>query len=56
MAGGCEGYWQETGVAGVPVRYCRCGTGSPVVILHHDIGCPDRMRTSPRRFRAPTMC
>ncbi|MCY4500237.1 MAG: hypothetical protein OXE57_01555, partial [Alphaproteobacteria bacterium] len=42
MAGGCEDYWRETGVAGVPVRYCRCGTGSPVVILHHDIGCPDR--------------
>ena len=42
MAGGCEGYWRETGVAGVPVRYCRCGTGSAVVILHHDIGCPDR--------------
>ncbi|MCY4502976.1 MAG: alpha/beta hydrolase, partial [Alphaproteobacteria bacterium] len=42
MAGGCEDYWRETSVVGVPVRYCRCGTGSPVVILHHDIGCPDR--------------
>ena len=29
MAGGCEGFWQETGVAGVPVRYCRCGSGQP---------------------------
>ena len=43
MAGGCDDYWRETSVAGVPVRYCRCGTGSPVVILHHDIGCPERM-------------
>lgn len=42
MTGGCEGYWRETGAAGLPVRYCRCGSGSPVLILHHDIGCPDR--------------
>ena len=43
MAGGCDGYWREASAAGVPVRYCRCGAGSPVVILHHDIGCPERM-------------
>ncbi len=42
MAKGCESYWRETKVAGVPVRYCRCGAGSPMLILHHDIGCPDR--------------
>ena len=42
MTGGCEGCWREAGVAGVPVRYCRCGGGRPVLILHHDIGCPDR--------------
>ncbi len=39
----CGGDWREAVAAGVPVRYCRCGSGSPVLILHHDIGCPERM-------------
>ncbi len=42
MAEACDGFWREAEAAGVALRYCRCGEGKPVVILHHDIGCPER--------------
>jgi len=37
--------WSETvsEVAGVKLHVARAGSGSPVVVLHHDIGSPDRL-------------
>ena len=50
--------WSESvvEVAGAKIHLARAGSGRPVVVLHHDIGSPDRLpfyddwrRTQPRR-------
>src|SRR5438045_9314062 len=43
MAAGKD--WSESvvGVAGTKMHLARAGSGRPVMVLHHDIGSPDRL-------------